>query len=52
MNPYLDAKLGARKIKARYLSTDVYRLISLAGAIDLQEYSMFSNEASRRGYQA
>jgi hypothetical protein len=43
VNPYLDAKLGARKREAGSLPTDVYRLKSLAGAIDLQEYSMFLN---------
>jgi hypothetical protein len=41
VNPHLDAKLGARKREAGSLPTDVYRLKSLAGAIDLQEYSMF-----------
>ncbi len=44
MNPYLTAKLGARKKRGWGLPTGVNeRYRNSAGAIDLQEYSMLFN---------
>jgi len=49
MNPYLTAKLGARKKRGWGLPTGVNeRYRNSAGAIDLQEYSMLLSYGTKR----